>query len=763
MEAITDTVLQFGYRVWQVKPPTPSIMVVVKATFDFRRNAPCVLAEEQAPCGGDVHHDDDEELSLRYENDFAILKPRGECFVAGSAFAAGGRRARELPASFRIGQVQKDFLVLGERYWDGGLRSKPSAPAPFTEMPLRRERAYGGPGHKTNPLGLGYKGHAPEGGRQLPNFERQDSLIKSTRSKPEPVVTTAMPMGDKNRIKLAGTYDKRYMQSRWPYFPADFNWEFFLSAPEDQRIMGYWRGDEEIALLNLHREHSTFKTSLPDIRPRVFLHKQPAESVRDFAEIPVALDTITVDTDREKVFCLWRGICEVESDDLDDVASVFIMHEDALARTPAVAVFERFLVVQLDEDEEEEAEPEPEPAPGLDAPPTEIAPSLVPDGESPEPEQDDFQMDPAVQAMFDNFEEPAEETPPSPKAAKERLLATGFDVPPEILAMLDAAEEDDEKPAPEPPPEPDVDERERFLRALRSGDALFGEVFENIDLSGMDLSGENLEGVIFVSVSFSETNFRGARLKEAQLSECELVKAFFRKADLEDADLSGCNAREASFVGANLEGLSADKGVFDGADMRGVRGKEATFTESSLKGAVFGAAVLDEADFAGANVENADFTETSLAGAIFEGARASGARFDRANLTGFRAAEGADFSKCSLIGVQAVESFWDDSNLQDADFSSSILNGAFFSGALMFRTRLDRCQIANGTLSKAKLAHASLRAANLFEADLESADMSFADFTAANLFGAEIWKAETNGALFTAANVKRTKIGVFRT
>ncbi len=324
MEALTDTVLQFGYRVWQVKPPTPSITVLVKATFDFRRDAPCTLAEEQVPCGGDVHQDDDEELSLKYENDFAILKPRGECFVTGAAFAAGGRRARELQASFRIGDVQKDFLVLGDRYWDAGLRAKPSAPAPFTEMPLRRERAYGGPGHKSNPLGIGHKGYAPEGGRQLANFERHDSRIQSTRSKPEPVVTTAMPMSDKNRIKLTGTYDKRYMQSRWPYFPADFNWEFFLAAPEDQRIMGYWRGDEEIALLNLHREHSTFKTSLPDIKPRVFLHKQPAESVRDFSEIPLALDTITVDTEREQIYCLWRGLRDVESDDLDDVASVFL-------------------------------------------------------------------------------------------------------------------------------------------------------------------------------------------------------------------------------------------------------------------------------------------------------------------------------------------------------------------------------------------------------------------------------------------------------
>lgn len=764
MEPIQDTTLQLGYRVWQVQPPRPSLMVVIKGTFLIQKGAPCILADEQEPCGGDVHHEDDEDLSLRAENDFAILKPRGECFVVGSCFVAREKTATQMQAGFRIGAVQKGFFVFGDRYWESSVRSKPSEPRPFTQMPLCRERAFGGPKHPTNPWGVGFKGFARNEGCQLPNIERSGALVTSPRSRPEPVVTSPIPMNDRSRLKLAGTYDGRYQRSRWPYLPEDFDWEFFLSAPEDQRIRGYWKDDEKLMLMNMHRQHSRVETSLPGLRPRVFLHRMPAENMTDFTEIALALDTITVDTDREIVLCTWRGLQPVETEDLDEVAYLFLTQEEPGQERGVNDIYARYLQRKREEADEEELPEDPlEEAKttiyqgGLGLQPSDtVVQSMNPDLESAAADKK------LAQALAQLPPEPEPSTPPSPRQLEETLRAAPFEVPLELYASLDDLPDGTvEQPLPEP--EPDISARDRFLHMLRTARPFDGVVFENADLSGLDLRGENLSGLILVSSALKGCDLRGANLIEVQLSGCDLRDANFEKADLSNADLTGCRATGARFHAANIEEMTADEGQFEGCDFSRAQGPRCSFVEADVRRANFGEAMLTGADFGATNAAEAHFSRATLDEASFEKAQANDACFDGASLFSLRAAEGASFARCRLRGVQAAGSFWDDADLQDADFTASDLSGAFFSGAQLFRAVLDHCDMAGGTLTKAQAAHTSFKTVNLFEADLQEADLSFADFRGANLFGAETWKAKLDGVQLELANIKRTKLGVLQT
>src|SRR5690349_1714824 len=109
--------MQFGYVVTQARPPVPSLTVVVKATFRLVPGGECTLAPEQAPPSAEVHHDDDPKQSVRYDSDFAVNKVRGECFVAGSCYAPGGRPVPASGVAFRVGRVAKALAVFGDRRW----------------------------------------------------------------------------------------------------------------------------------------------------------------------------------------------------------------------------------------------------------------------------------------------------------------------------------------------------------------------------------------------------------------------------------------------------------------------------------------------------------------------------------------------------------------------------------------------------------------------------------------------------------------------
>ena len=85
--------------------------------------------------------------SITVPYDFAPEKPLTEFIVTGSAVAPEGKPVTELIAGFRVdGLISKTIRVVGDRVWREGLVPgiSPSAPAPFTRMPLTYERAFGG-------------------------------------------------------------------------------------------------------------------------------------------------------------------------------------------------------------------------------------------------------------------------------------------------------------------------------------------------------------------------------------------------------------------------------------------------------------------------------------------------------------------------------------------------------------------------------------------------------------------------------------------
>jgi hypothetical protein len=127
-----------------------------------------------------------------------------DLFVFGSACAPGNRPVAQMEVSIQIGtEFQRKLAVFGDRIWEkrnGAI--VPSAPQPFTAMPLTLQNAYGGHDEwdelpipfGSNPVGKGFIFQEETAiGKPLPHIENPDHLIQSWTDQPEPVGFCAPP------------------------------------------------------------------------------------------------------------------------------------------------------------------------------------------------------------------------------------------------------------------------------------------------------------------------------------------------------------------------------------------------------------------------------------------------------------------------------------------------------------------------------------------------------------------------------------------
>lgn len=773
MRYVKATPLEVGYRVWQLRPPQPSISIAVKGTFDpvagdVAAGAP--FAEEQLPTTGEAHWEDDVERSLRHASDLPLFKPKGECFVVGKAWAPGGRPASSVACRFQIGAVDKSFLVFGDRRWERGLIQRLTAPEPFVSMDLSMERAFGGPGYAANPFGRGRA--SADGETPLPNLEQTRQLIDSPSSKPAPVIVGPLPMMWPARSRFAGTYDATYMRERWPWLPADFDWRFYLAAPPDQQLReGFWRGDERVSFEGLHPSVPRVQARLPCIQPRVCLDYAGMDR---FQEIQTVLDTVVWDAEIGKLICVWRGMAEVPSETLDELAHIFVAHDPLGGPHRSTAELRAEMQRLLAEEEAEETEAEGEEPPSIESPPSEPEPPA--EGGEEEEEEEEDAPDPfaaeleaklaGVRAQLAAMGLSPDEDAPAPASADpaamlERLEASGAEVPPELkkmVAELEEPEADEPESPPEPPSPPPGPEGRALVEAmLAAGEPLRELDLSELDLRGLDLSEQDLSGSILRGAQLEEGRLRGAVCIGTVLSGATLSRADLRGADLSSADLSEAQLDGVDLSDATLEDADLEDATIRLAKLERLKAARASFVRADLLESAMRGADFTEADFEAANLTAVQAPECTFVDATFERARADRAVFDGSVMRGLRG-EGLSAEEARFGGVDADDSFWERARLSRADFSLSRLARADFSEAILIGTEMDGCELSQARFERANAHSLRARKANLFEAVFESADLSFADLRGANLFGAETWRANTSQAQLALANVNRTKL-----
>lgn len=317
MELLNATKMKAAYTMGLRPDGREWLVVVVKGTFAFPASGQMPeLAGQQADLVmADEFTGEPAYSAVRYESDFAPIKPRCDVLLNGSAHAPGGEPAKQVRVGLKVGSMMKSFDVVGNRVWKKLLCFVyRSSPEPFVKMPISYDNAFGGvdrshPDEKKhkpyvpNMAGRGFHRHRSKQaihGKPLPNTQEPGRSVRRPGGKYRPMAFGAIGRSWQPRPKYAGTYDQKWIDNVFPFLPADFDDRYFQCAPPEQQI-DHPRGGEDVVLLNLTPEGQTaFKLPTLDL-PVTFYRKNHDEERKQ-----AVADTLIIEPDQRRFLMVWR-------------------------------------------------------------------------------------------------------------------------------------------------------------------------------------------------------------------------------------------------------------------------------------------------------------------------------------------------------------------------------------------------------------------------------------------------------------------------
>lgn len=719
--------------------------------------------------------------------DEGLPKPRGEFLVFGRAYAPGGKPRTVVQARVSIGELDKSLYVVGPRQWIRGVATDPE---PFTEILLGWDKSFGGETFVHNPLGKGIAPVEVNGKlvHPLPQIEDPKRLVKSPSDKPMPVGFGPVDPGVPDRQAKLGTYDAKWLEEDFPGFAKDLDPDYFMIAPQDQRLLEYFKGDEAIVVENMHPSETRITGRVTTLVARCFVVKQ-TDKGESFEEIPTRLETVVLLPNVARAIAIFRGVVRVaEIDGADVTCLVAALEKRGAPRT--VDHYRQVLASRLDKKKghlvalrDYELLPEADPAApklpdekindmedllaregimekraharaqrelaeirraalvlGVD-PDTKGIPREVPPPEQPPgPAELADYIEKAVQEAERLEAEAKEKEKESLEQARKLLAEQGIN--------LDEVIEKKKKEG-GGPPKFRADEHLAQMRETAEVGRKLGAPMEDFEAK--------IEDPAFIAKlrAMEEAQLLGYRTMAHHLppaplpseeSQAEMrarvMAAMTNKTPMVGWDLTG----------ANLSGLDLSKAVLKDAllELADLRG--ATLSEANLENVVLTRANLEGARFVGANLRGANLGEVSAKGANFTGANMTKVTFERGDL-GEASLQRADvrgamvmmgrLSGADLSGLQADETLF-----YECDFAAAKLDRASLKKATFFRCPMDRVSFVEANLEGTGLVEVHAEGASFVRA--RAANVRFVNTPDA--------KCVLDGASFDRAHVAMATI-----
>ncbi|MFO0555466.1 MAG: DUF2169 domain-containing protein [Polyangiaceae bacterium] len=611
-------------------------------------------------------------------------KSKAEFLVHGSCYARGPD-VRQSFVKVKVAELEKTLAVFGKRTFKLGVAS---APEPFEAVPIRWTHAFGGNGYAENPSGVGYKDGA------LPQVELLGQLIKSPDDRPQIAGFGRLDFTLPQRMKKLGTYDQKWLKTRYPGLAEDVDMTYFQLAPADQWRAEFFAGHDAFSVVNMHPEKAQQDGKLPGVVARVFV-KRTGEP---WVDVPMHLDTVHLFPHLERQVLVCRGGTTTKSDTLDDIEAVGLGLE-WIGRPKSREHYEAIFAARSRKDGAAFAALDDTGL--LPEQPPKKKERIVAPGEGLKARQ-------VQRSLRHKHEE-----------VKRLMIENDLDLAQlPALPEIDLSVDPDEVPPPPNEP-PTLDEAKRGVAEKRK------EMLANAKQQLEDgLDGFPAEEAARVRRDFDEA---AKKLETEEVGPPALAREKFREDLLAQKEmLENINA-DASRVAAQLEDERTDQQLRALDDMAcetyrtmvqhqgvppalGPEASAAARTRAQIRydaGEPFARFDLTGADLSGMDLTNAD-----LRGAWLEATKLVGAKLDGANLTN------AVLARADLTGV---------------DLSKSKLTGANFSEANLTRANLGACDLTGCFFVRSDLTQASLTGATLNDVDLTAAKLTRADLSRTKL------------------------------
>lgn len=802
------------------KPQTASL---IARPFEFRRTRYCAFSVLACVPLGDapalvseqsLWNDVGRYLPKGWVLDEGLPKGTPEFLVAGRAWVNGDAKAPACEVSVRLGAASKTLSVTGDRHFIG---RTPSEPVPFRSMPLTWETAFGGEGYASNPLGKGAGPTKDSGGRKihcLPNVEysarRQSSPSEKVPAACFGPVDIRWPL----RADKAGTYDKRWLEDRYPGLADDIDWALFNFASPDQQLTRPLLGNEDYVLVGLHPSRPEIRGRLPGVQARLFVQRDSAEALQEPA---MTLKTVWFLPEAERAVLVWNGSVEVEQPDASDLNDVVLGFDwsndhrpaahfaDVLdkrrdpVRGPLGMLDDQSLVPagcpQIDVVSLGGAGARLEDCPGYANAQRQLSAELKQSGSELNSAMDAIGVeiaasDPELLELLSDLERIDSAAPEEQFALRERLdeylqqqrveleafAAEGQRELDQAMALLD--EQDDqkdqnnqkdrnelnEKPSTTtgPPAFSAARERDEIRQRIEDGDiddktrAELREALCNEDMDRM--------------LDFAETSdARAYRMTAHHRKPTRRVDVDRQlRARLAESLRSGDSLAGADFCGADLSGMD-----LSGQDLSGIYLESANLDQANLTGASFDNAVLAHASLRGARADDASLVAANLGHAVMTEFRAARAGFssavleaavlhnarleqcamDSCSIRGL-SLQGAHLVDCDLTGLVFVETL-----LDEAEFRGSRLGDGLFYQQHLEGVCFEGADLAETTFYECTAAGVSFMQASMTNARLVGAsDFSGTNFKRARLSEAMLGDLRLSGARFDGADLSAANL-----
>jgi len=735
--------------------------------------------------------------------DEGYVKVRGEVLVRGSCFAPGGEPATEALCRVKVGEaIDAAVRVTGDRVWLG---DEPSKPQPFTKMPLDDAHALGGEDDLENPFGKGLVAVETEHGplHPLPNLEDPATPLKRPGDRPLPAGLGPVFLGSPSRRDLAGTYDKRWLETRFPGTAEDASPDLFQMARSRQRLpSGFFRGGERVSVWNMHPEHPVLECEVPDLVTRAFVRRQGSESQgsESLEDVPMHLETLHLFPDASFMVALYRGAVTVAQSDASDIDLIAIAAESPGAPR-SVDHYARVVETRAGKDRDaiaflrdDELLPPAAEWGATAMPKDELTKAIQPEGAGAKRMRDrrDRMLAENREALREAGHDPDAYLPlppPDPEVASfddpvalgeqvERLKREADDKQKELevkkvemeaqakKSFADAGmdwEAEKAKAAREAagPPKPMADEQMRMVREAIAQAHAVGSTLGELETMAADPKWEpSLRERDAQRLSMYRQTAHlmpGAALLEGDAASLTLTRLRICQdagEPLAGIDLTGADLRGIDLTGKDLRGALLEAARLDGAKLDGADLTCAVLCRASLVGTSFRGAKLDDANLGDTDLRGATFDEAEMRRATLMRARLDGAMFRRANLVSASMIE-ATFGAVDFDGAQ----------LDKVTFLRVDLRGVRFVGASMPQAQLIECDVSEVSFEGADLKStvwvdtiavgARFVDANMTQACLSKGiDATRANFSGATLDRASLRSARLAGALFIGARLR---------
>lgn len=256
------------------------------------RNLELKLSKDQGELfSKDTYYGEVGESSVQYESDYITYKPNTDVILNANAISPKNKKRSAWDCGIRIFDNNQKLLkeyglkVKGEKelhraglVWVPGFRKR------STQVPIRYERSAGGTIKKVfenkedkhikcnyyNPVGCGMKKvRDPKSVVYVPQIKYLYKKIGKV-----PAGFGFINRAWKSRLKYAGTYDQKWIETQHPLPPHDFDPYYNQAAHPELIMKGYLKEGTKIELINLLEGREKYSFTLPsfDLVSRLRLH-----------------------------------------------------------------------------------------------------------------------------------------------------------------------------------------------------------------------------------------------------------------------------------------------------------------------------------------------------------------------------------------------------------------------------------------------------------------------------------------------------------